>query len=292
MIIYNYPLIQCRGRSDRFYVIPIGDIHYGSVNCNVERLKGVVKYIKDNKNIYWLGMGDMIEAINYSDPRYDPKNNAKGESDLSNLVYTQLSEVSELLSPISERCIGILEGNHEEKVRLTHHLSSIDILCEMLWNKSGKKVVVKNLTSCAYVRLRFGRPRKGNGFINKVVDIWCHHGYSAGRTVGADINSLTRIGGDFEADIFLVGHSHKKICHIGERLYLTRNKGSSFLLAKKILYGITGCFYQTYKEGGTRSYAEKKCYPPTPIGVLKILIEPHKNSNWKVESPVHLHISE
>ena len=42
-------------------IYPIGDIHYGSPQCNEALVKKVIAEIKDNPEARWIGMGDLIE---------------------------------------------------------------------------------------------------------------------------------------------------------------------------------------------------------------------------------------
>ena len=66
-----YRDINCKGRSDKITVIPIGDTHLGAKDIDLRKLEGLVEYIKRTPQVWWLGMGDFVDSINYSDKRFD-----------------------------------------------------------------------------------------------------------------------------------------------------------------------------------------------------------------------------
>lgn len=272
--------IQLKSRSDCFYLIPLGDIHLGTKNCDEEKLEKIIQYIKVNKNVYWIGMGDYIEAINYIDKRFDPANlHPRFQNKLDNLVTAQMQYVADLFNPIKKRCIGLLEGNHEETIRKDFQMSPVDYLAGAL--------NVKNLGYVCMIRLTVCRPST-----QKII-VYATHGFGAGRYAGGKVNNLLSIGKDFDADIYLAGHTHEKVGIDRDRLVMTL-RGEPRLYAKKQLYAITGSFFKTYQQD-SKAYTEKKGYPPTPTGVVKIKIEPFRNeriNNKDVDLPAHYHISE
>ena len=62
--------------NDIYVIRPLGDIHLGNENCDVDKLKSVVKEISKMKNVIVIGMGDYIDGINpsalWADKRLDP----------------------------------------------------------------------------------------------------------------------------------------------------------------------------------------------------------------------------
>ena len=53
-------------------IIPTGDWHLGSAACDVDKLKELLNWIKKTPDVYVIGLGDYIDAINLSDKRFDP----------------------------------------------------------------------------------------------------------------------------------------------------------------------------------------------------------------------------
>jgi hypothetical protein len=277
MNIVDYT-INCKSRSDVFKLIPIGDIHYGTKNCDVKKLDGLISWIATQPNVYWIGMGDMVEAINYSDKRFDPRNILPElQNSLDNLPSAQAFKLAKKFNCIKHKCIGLLEGNHEETVRLRYHLSITDLLAD--------KLETKNLGYNCFIRLYFNRT--GN---IKTVMIYATHGFGGGRKPGGQVNNITDIARDFESDIYLFGHVHNKIGIDRERLEVN-HKGKAILYARKKVFAITGSFYNAYVVG-CKSYAEKMGYSPNPTGIVKITIEPHRSRRSRGEEPAHIHLSE
>ena len=275
----------CKGRGDKINFVPLGDIHLGTKNCDEEKLLETIDWIKKTPNTYWLGMGDVAEFINYTDDRFDPKNlHSRFERCLDNLHYEQINYIGKLLSPIKDKCMGLLEGNHEDKLRLKYHASVIDIL--------AYKLETVNLGYTCLIKWIFKRKTGDHGAGREVV-IYATHGYGGGGR-GSKINKVIAIAKDFEADIFLFGHVHEKTGVSREKLCIIGRKDSLKLVSQKKIFAITGTFYKTY-EVGSKSYGEKVGYPPTPTGVIKITIEPFRNQKINgraVDLPPHIHISE
>ena len=50
-------------RPDRFYLYPLGDTHMGVVHFDEDLFREKVAEIKNQKNAFWLGMGDYGDCI-------------------------------------------------------------------------------------------------------------------------------------------------------------------------------------------------------------------------------------
>lgn len=47
-------------QADYIEIVNLGDIHWGNANCDRKAFVGVVNYIKDNPNAYWVSTGDLL----------------------------------------------------------------------------------------------------------------------------------------------------------------------------------------------------------------------------------------
>lgn len=103
------------------------------------------------------------------------------------------------------------------------------------------------------------------------VDIWAHHGTSGGRLVGTSINSVQRMEEIAEADIYLMGHDHKKSIATMSKLHLSDAKSHLKLNHKRILLGRTGSFLLGYVQGKP-SYVADAAMRPSDLGTIKIEI--------------------
>lgn len=253
----NQKTIKFKHAADWHYLVPIGDIHLGNKGCQIKHLKDMVKWIKEKDNCHWIGMGDYLDCINYSDKRFDA-----AEIDqrffMDNCVPLQLEELIKLLEPIKDKCIGMHRGNHEEKIRLKYHY---DIMYE-LWREWH----VPNLKDQALTRLRYVHDVETDGKMPcYTFDIYSTHGRIGGRKGGAKINRLEDMIGETNADVYLMAHSHIKATETKTQRYLDNKCNLRY--AKKIL-AVTGCFLRS------AAYAEKGMYPPTDVGVVKIMFNP------------------
>lgn len=252
------------GRNDWIYIVPLGDFHVGNTGCALAKLKRQVEYIKNKVRCYWIGMGDYVDCINYTDKRFDPDTVAEPFCNhLANCVPLQVETVIKILEPIKHKCLGLLRGNHEEKIRLKYQF---DILEKM---SRAFDCDIPLLKDSAILRLRFVRSKDST----YVFDIFCTHGCSGGRKGGAKVNRLEDMIGYVEADIYLMGHSHIKITESRSVLYADINMN---LKHKKKVMGVTGCFLNGYQKGKS-SYVEKWGFPPTSTGSVKIMINPRRH---------------
>jgi hypothetical protein len=253
--------IPYESRSDKYNIIPLGDIHLGNKGCDKQRLRDMISWIKDAPNCYWIGMGDYIDCINYTDKRFDPSTiDNKYLNNLSNCVPMQTEDIIHFFEPIKDKCLGLHRGNHEEKIRLTYHY---DVMYEI-----GKTLDIPLLEDSALIRLSF--MRKGGG--HEAFDIFSIHGRVGGRKGGNKINWLEDCISYINADIYLMAHSHIKEAEIKTQLY---GDQKVHIRQKKKVLGVTGSFLRGYTEESS-SYTEKWMLPPTDIGVIKLTLIPNR----------------
>lgn len=207
-------------------------------------------------------MGDYVDCINYSDKRFDPTTVSKTYLDnLSNCVPRQIEDIIAILSPIAYKCIGLHRGNHEETIRLRYHY---DVMYEM-W----KAFKVPMLKDTAITRIHFD-DRKSH---RSAFDIFSTHGSTGGFKGGNKINRLEDMIGFYDADVYLMAHSHIKETETKSTLYVDNMMN---LKVRKRILAVTGCFLHGYQRG-VSSYVEKWGYPPTDIGVVKLMFNPRKH---------------
>lgn len=265
----NLKIIKIKDSSTNkwFYVIGIGDIHLGNVGCDLSKLRSQVEYIKNKKDCYWIGMGDYLDCINYTDKRFDPDIIAKPYINrLANCIPLQIKELAKILDPIKNKCLGLHRGNHEEKIRLQHQYDVVYELCRT-WNFE-----VPDLQDSAITRLRFQKEGKGKQ-PSYAFDIFSTHGNVGGRKGGAKVNRLEDMIGYIDADIYLIAHSHTKLTSSRAVLFVDNNLN---LRHKKRILAVTGCFLNGYTQG-VSNYVEKWNYPPTSTGCIKLMFNPRKH---------------
>lgn len=294
MIIWEYE-IYGKSRSDKFYLIPLGDTHVGIRAFDRKKFLEHVNWIKKTPNTFWVGVGDYTESIIPKDIRFDPdiidprytqepipkelRNvlagpGATGFRALRELPKVQAEDFIGMVKGIADKCIGLSMGNHEWDIKDKYGFDALGHLCQELG--------VKNLGWNSMTRLRFSIPKWVRHSAVLVMQI--SHGSTAGRKKGGKVNRLEDRTSMFEADIYIGGHSHDRIATTRHLLALSK-RGKLRFLAKKQVFVIVPSFFQTYEEGIT-TYAERKEYPPTSTGLVKIIIEPFRKDE------VNMHVSQ
>lgn len=259
--------IKYRSKAEWINIIPIGDLHIGNAGFDLQAFKDLISWMENKENTFWLGMGDYIDAINYSDPRFDPKTIAVkyfAEGDIDKIIQMQIADFCDLIEPVKDRCIGLLRGNHEETIRKHYHY---DVLYEVIKELDLKRDLA--LYDTAIVRLN--AKYESNPHDRRVFDIFCAHGNVGGRTYGYKANRISELHKYFIADIYLLAHSHIKQAQLATQIFFN-SRGQE--MKKKIIDAYTGCFLRGYEKNKT-SYVEKYMLPPTDIGVVKIQVRPH-----------------
>jgi len=247
------------GKSTEFHLYPIGDAHLGIKHCAEDMLRKQVRQIQEDKNALWIGMGDYGEFITQRDPRWDVAVIADWVK-RDDIAMSQVDYIVDIFKPIRNKCVGLLEGNHEDAIRVHNDVDVLTRIC--------KGLDVTPLGYSCFVRFVFTRTGGSNSFIG-----FFSHGAGWAITKGAKINRLQRLMDAFEADIYAIGHMHDIITDT--KPYLTLNQANEIKQAEKV-GAVTGSWFKTYAQGVRASYSEKKNYPPTILGCPVFIIVPHK----------------
>uniref|UniRef100_A0A6M3LJA3 Calcineurin-like phosphoesterase n=1 Tax=viral metagenome TaxID=1070528 RepID=A0A6M3LJA3_9ZZZZ len=270
-------------RSDVITLVPLGDIHLGTRNCDEELLQQEVDFIRATDNCYWIGMGDYIEAIKARvDKRMDFRTLAEWitTKDLADLVRVQADKFLEYVYPIRHKCMGLIVGNHEKKVEMRDDQGIVDYLAVSLGTK--------NLGDCAMVRWSITRKVNTKSKSPSIaIDVYTNHGIGGGRYVGSKINKIISMCIGFDADLFLMGHVHEKLVHEIPRLQINGHGDNVRLIDNNRYFILTGAFLRAYQQD-SHSYAESKMYNPTALGTIHIMIKPFPQKKLgHDESPEH-----
>jgi len=244
---------------DTFKLYTLGDEHEGVKHHSGKALARKVNEIKDDPFAMWLGMGDKAEFITPSDPRWD----IGGIEDWvkqDNIAECETEHWCDTHMPIQKQCIGLLEGNHEDAIRIHNHVDVQSNIC--------KRFGVDSLGYSCFVRFTFKRKKSREA--HTIIGYFTH-GSGWAITKGAKLNKLQRIMEGFDADIYGVGHMHDIITD--SKPYLTLDANNRIRQKEKV-GAVTGCWFRTYSQDVRASYGEKKSYPPTAVGCPVFLIKP------------------
>ncbi len=266
MEVIEHQLTYRHSPTDKIDIYPLGDVHAGSIHCNEKAIKSKIQEIKDNPKAYWIGMGDMVDAITKNDKRFDIGGLAKWvEPD--NIIESQRRFIVDLFKPIAPRCLGYLTGNHEEVI---HSSADNDISRNIC-----KDLNVPYAGYSCFINLHFRR----NAGAGRLFTIHAWHGSGAAQQEGARIMRLMRLVNDVRADIYLMGHLHAITKYNPDQLVCTQGR----IKSRKLIAVMTGSWLTTYTqphedEHLNSSYGEQKGYKPSRLGCPVIHIFPESST--------------
>lgn len=261
-------------------IMPIGDIQWSGRDNEVAMgmLKRHIQWGVD-RGAYFIGMGDYIDFMSPSN-RVKFANAGLYDTALKTVDDKAASLVEDLwlqaLKPSKGRWLGLLEGHHYHDYR-DGTTSDQDL---------AKRLDAPFLGTAAFVRLvlKMSANRVGN------VVIWCHHGVGGGGTLGAPLNKLEKLLTSWEADIYLMGHHHKKVAGPVDRIEAVwqGNRRRPGLVHRTKIIACTGSFLKGYaandapkQRGKTPAassirggYVEQKMLNPVALGGVLVKIRP------------------
>ena len=277
-------------------IMPVGDIHYsgGGDNdpCDVDRFKRHLEWGMKRK-AYFLGMGDGLDIMSPSNRKallradlYDSTQDL-----IENMGGALVEKFLQLVKGTEDRWLGWLQGHHYYEFE--DGTTSDTRICQALR--------APFLGDCAFVRLNFigpvgpeaaarrtekqgARPIVAKRNIKAGCTIWCHHGTGGGRLVSAPLNLLEHVIKVFEADIYLIGHQHKKVAAPMDRIYVNWRTRSPSLRHRRVIIACTGGFLRGYMQGIRRqgrsqgTYVEKRLLSPTALGGIAIYARPRRDT--------------
>ena len=226
---YKRVYIKASGRKVKVFFL--GDVHEGAANSRTDLLLKAVDIIKNTQDAYWIGLGDMIDGINYHDKRFNVRevDDKYKVSDLDNLPKVQADYIIEILKPIKDKCLGMLTGNHEDTIKQYAGFDIMSYICLTLGvSYLGKK---------AYVSLgAVTDDNRGRPYF--MVDMCVGHGSggSGGKTAGGAINRCFDFMQWETADINVIGHLHSMIV---KSVLKNKIRGNT-LVKQKSFYGVNG----------------------------------------------------
>lgn len=288
MKIKEYEL-KSASRSDIFKIYPIGDVHLGAMGCNERAFMSVINLIKQDKNAYWIGGGDYLDAVIFPDlKRFDPSNlpdwmfSGKKETvreNLSDILKAQKKRFLNLVEPIRDKCLGLIEGNHEYEIYRHHNRNITQELCDAL--------EVENLTDCAFLRLcfRIVNSKTKECTRSRNISIFICHGRGSGRSPGAEPNKLHALALDKDVDIILSGHTHNFYIMPPITILTIPYKGAlpkNPLIREKHAAN-WGTYLQSYLSGPS-TYISRGLYPSRAFYTAVVHVKPH-SSKRNFENP-------
>lgn len=262
--------INMDARRDTINLYPIGDTHFGAYNCDEKKVKEHVRRIKEDKDAFWFGGGDLFESIILPDWMLSGMP-ARIRGKIKDIVQAQLDYGFKILNPIKNKCIGFLMGDQEYTITHCHNRDIMKEICD--------EFEVPNLTDHAF--LRFNCRRMYNGGENcSVIRAYVCHGNGGGRSPGAEPAYLTRMAQERDCELILCGHSHNfLIMPTTQRLTIPkRGIMSEHATTHDIRAANWGSWLLSYGVGPSTDDSGDD-YPVRASSSLRVGIKPFKEEN-------------
>jgi predicted phosphodiesterase len=227
---------------DSFKLIPFGDVHRDSDMHAHRKWQEFLEYSRGQKNALFLGMGDYCDGMSTSE-RIVINNGGLHDTtrrSIENLYKKWTKTLIDELSFMRGRIIGLLGGNHYYEFgegSTTDHLLAEALDTRFLGVNSLIRLAIDKETDKTSVNF----------------DIFAHHGKGGGSTAGGTFNTIEKMAATAEADLYLMGHDHKKGCVPGQtRIKLVNRPGTKSgvdIVEHTAWLGRTGSFLKAYEDG-------------------------------------------
>jgi hypothetical protein len=239
-----------------------GDVHRDSPNHADGKWQDFLDYARGLKDAWFFGMGDYLDSTSTSEREclgdISKKMHETFRSDIQALQLAKIELLAKELEFMRGRIIGMLNGNHYFEFQ--SGMNGDQKLCELLG--------AKYLGVCSFVRVYFDKHGRTHSR-----DIFAHHGMGAARLIGGSINRVQQMAEGAEADIYAMGHDHKKAGTPGQpRLFLSHSSKNGMKVEQRETVLIrSGSFMKGYEDGKI-NYNVDSCRSPGTLGHVEVLV--------------------
>lgn len=250
---------------DVFTLYHITDTHLGSALCDERLLKNDLKAIQDDGNALWGHGGDICEFINRGDPRHRESSMASWLHGKDDIAKVQMDEAVKMFSPISDKCLWLCKGNHEDFILDRYERDVYASMVDAI-TAPGRRVRLGIQGFVVLLWIQSGKTRWKT-------TIYTHHGHGGGLLPGGDALSLGRLPTWFNFDIAFVGHRHRKHW-LPNTITEPNHRGTSVVTREQYMI-MSGSYMNSFDPNGdVESYAELRGLPPKALGCIKVKFYP------------------
>ena len=247
----------------RVYLVPFGDVHQDHEAHAADAWETFRETYSKRTDCYYLGIGDYQDLMS-SKERVVWNGCDFHETTVKAMVSGWEGKVmrfQEQIEFMRGRLLGLMEGNH-----FAPFPSGITSTQSM-----AKHFGVPYLGVVTFLRLTLCRGR-GETVAGKCsLDIWAHHGRGCASTMGGSLNAVERMAKGAQADIYLMGHDHKRNIGTSSRLYLIDSVAGLEVKSRPQMYVRTGGWLRGYVDGEA-TYVADAGLTPADIGNTEIEI--------------------
>lgn len=187
-------IVTLEDRSPTIEIRTFADEHIGDPNCDIDRLKDRIAYVRDTPNAYAICDGDLCDMAT--------------RTSLGDIYATtfspmeQIARVVELFEPIKDKILCITHGNHEDRAYRKEGINVTKIMAAQL----GLSERYSEASVVLFLRVGSGAQRHDDRKLCYVFFIT--HGSGGGRKEGAKAIRLADMASIVDADIYIHAHTH------------------------------------------------------------------------------------
>lgn len=243
MIVQTFP------KREDITIIPVSDVHIGAQECNMSAWQSFCKSLVDVPNTYIVIVGDIV-------------NNATKTS-VSNVYEEtirprdQKKLAVEMLTPVRDKILAMVGGNHEAR---TAKDADQDIMYDIANKLDLEDTYRENL---AFLKIKIGDNRSGNGSKNPVYTIGITHGNGSSIYTSASAVRAERFGMAIDGiDALIVGHTHKPMNVPVAKIGIDQGRNKAFIKQFRLIVSTSWLDYA--------SYAARKLLAPTSFMLQEV----------------------
>ena len=261
--------------SQLFRLVPVGDIHFDTEECDRERLQRLVTWVQDQTEkghiVRLVGLGDYLDFLSPSN-RQRLSAAALYETARENIEKKQwenLHEFALFMEPTIGKWLGLVTGHH-------NYVFGREKL-------SGKWL---GRTSDEWIAQQFAGDYWGDGVAlvrlhlphAQYLDTLIYHGSGGAQTPGGRVQKRIRFAEIAPtAHLVITGHDNAKLAYPRSGLDYDHGKIKRYVIG-------SGSFQRAYLEGTEAGYAERGGLVPADLGVtvIDITVE-QRDGKWRAD---------
>lgn len=224
-----------------FELIALSDLHVGAQEAQLEALRAVIASVQAHPHRHVVLLGDLSNAAitNSKSNIYEERLTPQQELDLLRTLFT----------PIKQQILGLIPGNHEDRIWRTAGIDVTKILGELLNVPYSPTSMIWSIPVGTQTYTVLG-----------------HHGSGGGRTTGK-FEGNHRLSLLADADVYLSGHIHSG--HVAREAHF-HTEGGSLTVHEQL-------FVTTTSWLGYEPYAEKMGFKPGVVRPAVLTFHPDQH---------------
>lgn len=244
--------------AEQIEIHPMADLHIGDFNCDFKSIMERIDYIKNTPNAYCILDGDLMDTAICT---------SVGDTYAANLQpMEQLKQCVKIFEPIKNKILGVLPGNHENRVYKSDGLDMTEMMCAQLG------IPEKYSPTTALLFIRFGKYSHGKHGRPVYYTAYVTHGSGGGKREGGKVNRLADLAAIVDADIYIHAHTHLPLV-FKESFFRVSGGNSSVALVDKL-------FVNTAASLNYGGYGDKAGFKPASKRSPVIYLDGRKRDMW------------